>query len=97
MVTNVNGPRPNGRHGHEDSMVSNMWPFPEKKVPVGFPWFRNVPGPRLLRLTGPPSGPGSCQDEENTLRRHTVTGADVVVRVRQSFHFTRRAIDSPAG
>lgn len=46
---------------------------------------------------GPPSGPGSCQDEENTLSGHTVTGADVVVHVRHSFHFLRYAIDSPAG
>lgn len=54
-----------------------------------------------LQLTGPPSGPGSCQDEENALNaRHTVTGADVVVRVHHSFHFLhflRYTIDSLAG
>lgn len=50
-------------------------PFQER-VPMGFPWFRSVPGPRWFQLTGPPSGPSSCQDEEKTLNRGTVTGAD---------------------
>lgn len=40
---------------------------------------------------------GSCQAEENTLSGRTVTGADVVVRVRHGFHFLRHAIDSQAG
>lgn len=35
----------------------------------------------------PPQVPGSCQDEENSLCRHTVTGADAVLHVRHSFHF----------
>ena len=69
--------------------------FPKKGAPVGFPGFKSVPGPRRLRLTGPPSGPSSCQDEENTPSGHTVTGADVVVHVRHSFHFAVPLIPWP--
>lgn len=68
----------------------------QAKAPVGSPWFRSVPGPCLLQLTGPSSGPSSCQDEENRLSRHTVTGADAVFHVCHSFHFLRHAIDSLA-
>lgn len=55
--------------------------------PTGFSW----QPPRR------PSGPSSCQGEENTLSGHTVTGADVVVGVHHSFHFLRYAIDSLGG
>lgn len=70
--------------------------FP-KKGPSGLSMVQECAGPCWLQLTGPPSGPGSCQDEENTPSGRAVTGADVVVYVRHSFHFARRAIDSPAG
>lgn len=64
---------------------------------MGFPWFRSVPGPHWRQLTGPPSGLSSCQDEENTLSGHMVTGVDVAVHIRHSFHFLRYTIDSLAG
>lgn len=68
-----------------------------RKPPMGFPWFRNALGLCWLQLTGPPSGPSGCQDEENAPRRHTLTGVDVVVRVRHSFHFPHYATDPLAG
>lgn len=60
----------------------------------GSPVFR---GPCRLVLTGPPSGPSSCQGEENTPSRHTATGADLVFHVHHDFQFLWHATDPPAG
>lgn len=81
--------------------VSVEWsrePFFQEKAPVGLSMVQECAGATPASADrAPPQVRGSCQHEENTPSGHTVTGADVVVHVRHSFHFLRYAIDSLAG
>lgn len=54
--------------------VSVEWsrePFFKKRPQWGFPWFRSVPGPRRLQLTGPPLRSAAAASMKRILRVDT--------------------------